>query len=201
MADVPALVIPCITPRVDGMPLWVQACIWGSVLPQSWSFMLAARARGLASAWTQIHIQFEEEVAAVLGINPPRYSRLRWSQWRIRIERISSPRTVSRSRSSRTGTAGSRSYERPETTGLRWPPGLKSALEVQVFLADGELVALCDSYYPAGLAQGTAIAQDRKIRGGVHALIEDPAGPVRRRIARSVDDLTAGCPRPRRLRR
>jgi nitroreductase len=70
MADVPALVIPCITPRVDGMPMWVQACIWGSVLPQSWSFILAARARGLASAWTQIHIQFEEEVAAVLGINP-----------------------------------------------------------------------------------------------------------------------------------
>jgi hypothetical protein len=31
--------------------------------------MLAARARGLASAWTQIHIQFEEGVAAVLGIN------------------------------------------------------------------------------------------------------------------------------------
>lgn len=69
MADVPALVIPCISPRVDRMPMWVQACIWGSVLPQSWSFMLAARARGLASAWTQIHIQFEEEVAAVLGIN------------------------------------------------------------------------------------------------------------------------------------
>ena len=44
MADVPALVIPCITPRVDDMPMWVQACIWGSVLPQSWSFMLAARA-------------------------------------------------------------------------------------------------------------------------------------------------------------
>jgi nitroreductase len=31
--------------------------------------MLEARARGLASAWTQIHIQFEEEAAAVLGIN------------------------------------------------------------------------------------------------------------------------------------
>jgi len=69
VADVPALVIPCITPRVDGMPMWLQACIWGSVLPQAWSFMLAARARGLASAWTQIHLQFEEEVAAVLGIN------------------------------------------------------------------------------------------------------------------------------------
>ena len=69
IADVPVLVIPCISPRVDGMPMWVQACIWGSVLPQSWSFMLAARARGLASAWTQIHIQFEDEVAAVLGID------------------------------------------------------------------------------------------------------------------------------------
>jgi len=69
MAEVPALLIPCISPRVDGMPMWVQACIWGSVLPQSWSFMLAARARGLASAWTQIGLQFEEEVAAILGIN------------------------------------------------------------------------------------------------------------------------------------
>ena len=69
LAEVPALVIPCISPRVDGMPTWVQACIWGSVLPQAWSFMLAARARGLASAWTQIHIQFEEQVAEVLGIN------------------------------------------------------------------------------------------------------------------------------------
>ena len=36
-----------------------------------------------------------------------------------------------------------------------------------MFLADGELVALCDSYYPAGLAQGTQIAQDRRIRGEV----------------------------------
>jgi nitroreductase len=68
VAEVPALVIPCISPRVDGTPMWIQACLWGSVLPQAWSFMLAARARGLASAWTQIHIQFEEEVAAILGI-------------------------------------------------------------------------------------------------------------------------------------
>jgi nitroreductase len=69
LADVPTLVIPCITMRVDGLPLWVQASIWGSVLPQSWSFMLAARARGLASAWTTLHLQFEEEVAAILDIN------------------------------------------------------------------------------------------------------------------------------------
>jgi nitroreductase len=71
MADVPALVIPCVTPRVDGFPMWIQACLWGSVLPQAWSFMLAARARGLASAWTQIHIQFEQECAEILGIDYP----------------------------------------------------------------------------------------------------------------------------------
>jgi nitroreductase len=69
MAEVPALVIPCITPRVDELPLWAQAGFWGSVLPASWSFMLAARARGLASAWTTLHLAFEKEVAAVLGIN------------------------------------------------------------------------------------------------------------------------------------
>src|SRR5260370_13338127 len=73
-----------------------------------------------------------------------------------------------------------------------------SALVVRrrVFLADGEPVALCDSYYPAGLADGTPIAQARKIRGGVHALIEDPSGPIRRRIARSVDDLVSRMPTP-----
>jgi GntR family transcriptional regulator len=64
-----------------------------------------------------------------------------------------------------------------------------------VFLAGGELVALCDSYYPAGLAQRTQIAQDRRIRGEVRAVIEDQAGPVRRRIACSFDDLASRTPR------
>ena len=32
----------------------------------------------------------------------------------------------------------------------------------RVFLADGEPVALCDSYYPADLADGTRIAKDRR---------------------------------------
>jgi len=74
--------------------------------------------------------------------------------------------------------------------------GSPVAVRRRVFLADGEPVALCDSYYPAELADGTPIAQARKIRGGVHALIEDPAGPIRRRIARSVDDLVSRMPTP-----
>jgi nitroreductase len=68
IAEVPMLVIPCISPRPEGHPTWIAACIWGSVLPATWSFMLAARARGLAAAWTQIHVMFEKEVASVLGI-------------------------------------------------------------------------------------------------------------------------------------
>jgi nitroreductase len=45
-----------------------DATVWGSILPAAWSFMLAARSRGLAGCWTSIHLQFEEEAAAVLGI-------------------------------------------------------------------------------------------------------------------------------------
>jgi len=54
--------------------------------------------------------------------------------------------------------------------------------------------ALCDSYYPAAWASGTPIEQPEQIRGGVYALIEDPEGPIRRQIARSVDDLIARMP-------
>ena len=66
--EVPVHVIPCITGRTDGLPVDVQAAIWGSILPATWSFMLAARARGLGTAWTTLHLTFEEEAAEVLGI-------------------------------------------------------------------------------------------------------------------------------------
>lgn len=56
--------------------------------------------------------------------------------------------------------------------------------------------ALHDSYFPADLAAGTAIERPRKIRGGTHALIEDPDGPIRRHIARSVDEISSRMPTP-----
>jgi nitroreductase len=46
----------------------VQASRYGSIYPAVWSFMLAARARGLGTAWTTLHLRFEEEAAAILGI-------------------------------------------------------------------------------------------------------------------------------------
>jgi nitroreductase len=67
MADVPVLVIPCLRAgRVlgDGN----QAGLWGSLLPAAWSYCLAARARGLGTAWTTLHLQREAEVAELLGL-------------------------------------------------------------------------------------------------------------------------------------
>ena len=68
LQDVPVHVIPCITGRTDGQPVRGQAGAWGSILPATWSFMLAARARGLGTAWTTLHLMFEEEAAKLLGI-------------------------------------------------------------------------------------------------------------------------------------
>jgi nitroreductase len=68
MAEVPALVVPCISPRLDNQPVWIQAVFWGSIVPQAWSFMLAARTRGLGVAFTTLHNMFEEDAANVLGL-------------------------------------------------------------------------------------------------------------------------------------
>jgi nitroreductase len=68
MGDAPVLLVPCIAGRTDGKPAVEQAGRWGSILPATWSFMLAARARGLGTAWTTLHLYFEKEAADLLGI-------------------------------------------------------------------------------------------------------------------------------------
>jgi len=66
--EVPVFVIPCLAGRIEKLSLEGQAGAWGSILPAAWSFMLAARARGLGSAWTTLHLPYEKEAAEVLGI-------------------------------------------------------------------------------------------------------------------------------------
>ena len=68
MGDVPVLVIPCIAGRTEGAGIPEQASQWGSILPAVWSFMLAARARGLGTCWTTLHLPHEREAAELLGI-------------------------------------------------------------------------------------------------------------------------------------
>jgi nitroreductase len=65
---VPVMLIPCIYDRVDGQPSVEQAGTWGSILPATWSFMLAARARGLGTCWTTLHLYYERQAAAILDI-------------------------------------------------------------------------------------------------------------------------------------
>ncbi|TDD27073.1 nitroreductase family protein [Kribbella turkmenica] len=66
MGQVPVLVIPCL--EAKSLPAGNQAGLWGSILPSAWSYMLAARARGLGTAWTTLHLNHEREVADVLGL-------------------------------------------------------------------------------------------------------------------------------------
>jgi len=66
--EVPVHVIPCVEGRTDGAPAGVQASRWGSIMPAAWSFMLAARARGLGTVWTTFHLRHEREAAEILGI-------------------------------------------------------------------------------------------------------------------------------------
>jgi len=68
MHRVPVLVIPTVAGRLDGADIFTQASLWGSILPATWSFMLALRSRGLGSAWTTVHLHREREVAEILGI-------------------------------------------------------------------------------------------------------------------------------------
>jgi nitroreductase len=66
--EVPVLVIPCVQGRFEGKPNALTASAFGSIIPAAWSFMLAARSRGLGTVWTTFHLMHEEEVARLLGI-------------------------------------------------------------------------------------------------------------------------------------
>jgi nitroreductase len=66
--EVPVHLLPCVEGRTDGRPAWQQAGRWASVIPATWSFQLAARARGLGSVYTTFHLAFEREAAELLGI-------------------------------------------------------------------------------------------------------------------------------------
>ncbi|NUR31813.1 MAG: nitroreductase family protein [Catenulispora sp.] len=68
MGDVPVLVLPCLRVASGRLPSGNQAGMWGSILPAAWSYCLAARSRGLGTAWTTLHLAYEAEVAGILGL-------------------------------------------------------------------------------------------------------------------------------------
>jgi nitroreductase len=68
LAEVPVHVIPCIQGRTEDKGVFAQASRWGSIMPAAWSFMLAARSRGLGTVWTTFHLAHERDAADLLGI-------------------------------------------------------------------------------------------------------------------------------------
>lgn len=76
MHEVPWLLIPCLEGRVDEAPQ-LGASFWGSLLPATWSYMLALRSRGLGSAYTTLHLlgDGEKQAAEILGIPFEKYSQ------------------------------------------------------------------------------------------------------------------------------
>ena len=64
----PAMLLGCINGRIEELPSEAHAGVYGSILPGAWSFMLAARARGIGMAGTTLHLRHEAEVAELLGI-------------------------------------------------------------------------------------------------------------------------------------
>jgi nitroreductase len=65
---VPVIVVPCVQAAANADP--TRPGPWDSVIQAAWSFMLAARARGLGSTWTTV-APHEPALADVLGIPHP----------------------------------------------------------------------------------------------------------------------------------
>jgi nitroreductase len=67
LAEVPVLVLACLDTG-GPLPNGNQASTWATLLPAVWSYMLAARSRGLGTVWTTRHLTYAGEIAALLGI-------------------------------------------------------------------------------------------------------------------------------------
>lgn len=66
--EAPAFVIPCIDATFGGEDQVMACTRYGSIMQAAWSFQLAARARGLGTCWTTLHLIFANEVAEILRL-------------------------------------------------------------------------------------------------------------------------------------
>ena len=74
--EVPVLLLPLLRGRSETLTsARAQAVYWAGIIPATWSFMLAARERGLGTCWTTMHLRYEQEVADILGIPAHDYTQ------------------------------------------------------------------------------------------------------------------------------
>jgi nitroreductase len=65
---VPVHLIPCHVAQATGTDEYALSTLYGSVMPATWSLMLALRSRGLGSSLTTLHLQESAEIRSLLGI-------------------------------------------------------------------------------------------------------------------------------------
>ena len=68
LQDVPVQVLFCVEERPNPKVSFEVATSFGNIMPAAWSFMLAARARGLGCCWTTVHLLNADKVARVLDL-------------------------------------------------------------------------------------------------------------------------------------
>ncbi|MGK0223821.1 MAG: nitroreductase [Limisphaerales bacterium] len=69
LQEAPVHIIPCVQGRPpEPVALTMASGLYGSIYPAIWSFQLAARARGLGTALTTLHLIHEKEAAEILGL-------------------------------------------------------------------------------------------------------------------------------------
>lgn len=66
--EVPVHVVPCVEGTFQGQSTAQIAALTGSVMPAIWSFILAARSRGIGTCWSTLHLQFLDEADAILSV-------------------------------------------------------------------------------------------------------------------------------------
>lgn len=75
--EVPTLVMPLQRGRLGSDATTHQAAgFYGSILPAVWSFMLAARLRGLGTSFTTMHLRYEQKVAEEFAIPYDRVTQI-----------------------------------------------------------------------------------------------------------------------------
>lgn len=86
------------------------------------------------------------------------------------------------------------------------PPEIAERLQLAVdapavtrsflFVVDDTPMQLVSAYYDPAIARGTRLAEPRKIKGGANAYIENPDGPIARRIVQFIEDIDVRMPYP-----
>jgi nitroreductase len=75
--EVPVLLLGCVLDRLpENAPAARSSSFFGSIYPALWSFMLAARSRGLGTALTTVHLPHERDVADVVGLPHDRVTQV-----------------------------------------------------------------------------------------------------------------------------